>query len=203
MSQVWDLQTESLTQKLVLLALADNANDQGVCWPSIPSLAKKTQMSDRGIQKQLVALQARGWISLSVRFDKSGDRSSNLYRIHIPQVVNTVHHLVNGVREGGEPGAPGVVNTVHPESSIESSMNRKGGVPHEVTRTPVTKALPKKYPSEAFKAMAEIRRDIEEIKESGSSSKWRDKVGVLLPEARQELIRLRESLAKNKKIACE
>ncbi|MGV8671119.1 helix-turn-helix domain-containing protein, partial [Pseudomonas aeruginosa] len=33
MSQCWPIQGLSCAQKAVLISLADNANDQGVCWP--------------------------------------------------------------------------------------------------------------------------------------------------------------------------
>ncbi|MGB5255148.1 MAG: helix-turn-helix domain-containing protein, partial [Sedimenticolaceae bacterium] len=35
------------TLKLVLMALADAADDQGVCWPSVSTLAKKCSVSTR------------------------------------------------------------------------------------------------------------------------------------------------------------
>lgn len=41
MSQCWPLDGMSIAQKAVLISLADNANDQGVCWPSIPTIAKR------------------------------------------------------------------------------------------------------------------------------------------------------------------
>lgn len=117
MSQVWDLQTESLTQKLVLLALADNANDQGFCWPSISHLATKCQMSEQGVRNQIKLITALGWISLKPRYDESGDRTSNLYQLHIPSE--------GGQRGagGGQPGAGGVVNRVHPEPLVEPSLH--------------------------------------------------------------------------------
>lgn len=34
MSQCWPLQGLSVTQKAVLISLADQANDDGVCWPA-------------------------------------------------------------------------------------------------------------------------------------------------------------------------
>jgi hypothetical protein len=35
--------------KLVLMALADSADEQGVCWPSIRTLAKKCTVSTRTV----------------------------------------------------------------------------------------------------------------------------------------------------------
>jgi len=43
--------------KFVLLALCDNANDQGVCWPSIPTIARKCGMSERSVYVHLKTLE--------------------------------------------------------------------------------------------------------------------------------------------------
>ena len=37
LSACWALSGMSSTQKLVLISLADQANDDGVCWPSVPT----------------------------------------------------------------------------------------------------------------------------------------------------------------------
>lgn len=56
MTAVWALDLGD-SQKIVLLALADSANDEGHCWPSMTSLVRKCSKSERTIQgviKQLV-----------------------------------------------------------------------------------------------------------------------------------------------------
>ena len=56
MSDVWSIDLLD-SQKIVLLALADCANDEGQCWPSMATLAKKCSKSERTVQgviKQLV-----------------------------------------------------------------------------------------------------------------------------------------------------
>jgi len=41
------------TDKLVLLALADCANDEGHCWPSIATIARKSGVSERSVQRAI------------------------------------------------------------------------------------------------------------------------------------------------------
>lgn len=56
MSLVWALELPD-SQKIVLLALADSANDEGHCWPGMKSLTAKCSKSERTIQgviKELV-----------------------------------------------------------------------------------------------------------------------------------------------------
>ena len=57
MTDVWRLPLQA-TRKMVLLALADNANDEGSdCWPSIGKLVEKCSMSERAVQGHLAALE--------------------------------------------------------------------------------------------------------------------------------------------------
>ncbi|GLC92336.1 hypothetical protein Tamer19_17440 [Cupriavidus sp. TA19] len=58
MSQCWPLEGMSIAQKAVLISLADNANDQGVCWPSIPTIAKRVCASERAVQNAIKWLEA-------------------------------------------------------------------------------------------------------------------------------------------------
>ena len=56
MTAVWAIDLAD-SQKIVLLALADCANDEGHCWPSMATLAKKCSKGERTVQgviKQLV-----------------------------------------------------------------------------------------------------------------------------------------------------
>lgn len=56
MTLAWSLDLPD-SQKIVLLALADCANDEGHCWPSMASLARKCSKGERTVQgviKQLV-----------------------------------------------------------------------------------------------------------------------------------------------------
>jgi len=62
MSSVWTLELHD-SQKLVLLALADSANDEGHCWPSMVSLSRKCSKSDRTIQRVIKELEALGHLT--------------------------------------------------------------------------------------------------------------------------------------------
>lgn len=66
MSQVWDLRLPD-SEKLVLLALADAANDEGVCWPSIATIARKCTRSERTIQSVIKKLVEDGHLSRDER----------------------------------------------------------------------------------------------------------------------------------------
>jgi len=55
------------TQKLVLLALCDNANDQGHCFPSILTLERKCSLSDRAVQTAIGWLEKHGYLTRQFR----------------------------------------------------------------------------------------------------------------------------------------
>ena len=61
MTAAWAVQLPD-SEKLVLLALADCANDEGGCWPSMASLVAKCSKSDRTIQACIKALVQKGHI---------------------------------------------------------------------------------------------------------------------------------------------
>lgn len=66
MTRVWKLTIPS-TAKFVLLSLADQANDDSVCWPSQPQIAARCSLSDRAVREQIVWLEAKGIIKRTVR----------------------------------------------------------------------------------------------------------------------------------------
>jgi Helix-turn-helix domain len=54
MSQVWeDVRIRSQAELLVLLALADHARDDGLCWPSMRTIAAKARIEERSAQRIL------------------------------------------------------------------------------------------------------------------------------------------------------
>ena len=59
MTLVWETPLPD-SEKLVLLALADWANDDGVCWPSVKTLAKKCSKSERTVQNAVRSLRVKG-----------------------------------------------------------------------------------------------------------------------------------------------
>jgi len=59
------------TQKLVLLALCDSANDSGECYPSVPKLVEKCSLSERAIQTAISDLERMGQLRRELRTGRS------------------------------------------------------------------------------------------------------------------------------------
>jgi Helix-turn-helix domain len=80
MAAVWELDLP-LSQKLVALAFADFANDNGDCWPSIELIAWKCGYSER--QTQSVTKKLRKNLILEPkRYERGGRGRSTVYRVH-------------------------------------------------------------------------------------------------------------------------
>ena len=76
-------QPANSAQRLVLLALADHANDDAVCWPSIKKLADHTCLSIRGVQYAIRNLEAAGLLKIKGGGinSTSGQRYANTYTL--------------------------------------------------------------------------------------------------------------------------
>lgn len=70
-TEAWKAKCNTHTQKLLLVALADNANDHGFCWPSISALAKKCSLSKRGVELNISNLVKLGLIRVQARQGRS------------------------------------------------------------------------------------------------------------------------------------
>lgn len=71
MSACWPLQGLTPAQKAVLISLADNANDEGVCWPSVAKIAERTCLSERAVQQAIKVLNECKALSIEARQGRS------------------------------------------------------------------------------------------------------------------------------------
>jgi len=82
MNWAWQ-QKLSPTPKLILMALADAANDFGICWPSVSTVATKCCVSIRTVRRIMQKLVDRGLLLSEPRYRKDGSCSSNRYRLQL------------------------------------------------------------------------------------------------------------------------
>ena len=122
MTWAWSV-TLPPTPKLVLMALADIADDGGVCWPSHPTLAAKCSLTDRTVRRILVLLQARKLVVVEPRSKPTGSQTSNRYRL----AVDTPPDKLSGgtwtpMEEGDGHPCPGAPDTVVLRTTTEPSI---------------------------------------------------------------------------------
>lgn len=78
----WQQQLPPL-RKLVLLALADHADDTGVCFPGINHLSEKVGRTARTVRREIAALREHGLLRSSPRFNGPGAQTSNLFTLAV------------------------------------------------------------------------------------------------------------------------
>lgn len=72
--------TGSPTCKLILLLLADRANDQGMCFPSIDTIAKDCELGTATVKRNIKSLESMGFLEIERR--KSGNAHlHNVYHL--------------------------------------------------------------------------------------------------------------------------
>lgn len=121
-------------RKLVLIKLADNASDQGECWPSYQHIADQCEISKRSVMNHISALCESGLLRKEIRKGGPKGNSSNVYVLTL----------------GGAGDAPGVVQEIHqgsaaaaPPSAGDSLGGSAGAAPRtshssEPVNEPVT-----------------------------------------------------------------
>lgn len=86
MSMVWSMEAIPSTNKLVLLALCDYANDQGEsCFPSIKGIAAKSSLSERQTQRIMHQLIRLGIVRVSA-WEKGGRNHTRHYTINVHKI---------------------------------------------------------------------------------------------------------------------
>lgn len=75
--------TGSPSRKVLLLVLANYADENGFCWPSQSRLADGTEQSVDTVQRQLRKLETDGHISRQVRVRKGGHFPAHSYQLNM------------------------------------------------------------------------------------------------------------------------
>lgn len=134
---VWGLALPP-TAKLILLALADHADEADESWPSLRSIASRCNVSERTVQRTLKDFEHRQLLSVNPRFAKDGRQRSNVYLLAISGPPDKLSpspqsgqgegdtHVTRGVsqlcrREGDTGGAPGATQHCRGEGDTATS----------------------------------------------------------------------------------
>jgi DNA-binding MarR family transcriptional regulator len=121
-SVVWKLRDITATQKLVLLFLADKANDDGVCWPGRTTIADECCLTARTVITATNELVAKGY--LRVEHDPSDRYGTNVYHLQVSR-GEIPSSLDSGMKETtfrGEIDDRSGVKELHPKHQ----KNRQG-----------------------------------------------------------------------------
>jgi len=165
MSKVFEQSKTKGAARLVLLALSDNASDEGECYPSIATVARKAAVSEITTREYLHAFEKIGLITIKGRVVK-GAQSSNTYKINadkigsddIPAEVliecrapsKRVRPPITGLYRGGVSGleAPPITGleanhqlTINEPSFVGAENRTDAPAPEKVKRTRSAKQI--------------------------------------------------------------
>jgi hypothetical protein len=110
-------------RKLVLLKLADNANDQGECWPSYNYIAEQCEMSRRSVMDHVKKLEKSGFLRREYRKGVKGN-SSNVFHLDFDENTGL----------GGESAAL-------PSESVALPPSESAALPSESAALPLVNLL--------------------------------------------------------------
>jgi len=158
MSACWPLQGMSPAQKAVLISLADQANDDGYCWPSVGTIAKRTCLSERAVQGAIKWLQS---VKLMTANERNG--TSSVYRLTPaayapPQMLRPADAAPRGA--GNAPPPPQMLHPTPADAAPKPSMNRhlNRKEPKDTRADATGFVLPDWIPADTWAAFMETRK---------------------------------------------
>ena len=100
------------TEKLILVILANYADENGSCYPSHQHLADIVGLKDhKGVQKIIKQFKERGLLTIEPRYNASGGQTSNRYHLKLNQAP---HRL--------SPPPPAVVTTTNTKEDTKDNL---------------------------------------------------------------------------------
>lgn len=123
-AQAIKLKVGNPTRKLVLLKLADNANDKGECFPSYQHIADHCEVSRRSVISHIDALIKMGLVEKKLRKNQDGS-SSNLYILHLEKGSENISPPSERISPPSENGSLPPSENISPitNHSINQSIN--------------------------------------------------------------------------------
>lgn len=124
-------------RKLVLIKLADNANDMGECWPSYQHVADQCEISKRSVMNHINTLCGAGLLRKEIRKGGPKGNSSNVYYLTLSGAADSLG-VVQQIHQGSAPGSP--------PSAADSLGGSAGAAPRtshsfESVKEPVTEPV--------------------------------------------------------------
>jgi DNA-binding transcriptional regulator YhcF (GntR family) len=150
MSEVFERSKTQGNARLVLLSLADTCSDEGVCFPSIKTIAKKANISEETTRKFLHAFEKIGLVEAEERFSPVGRRTSNTYKLNLNKVgddelTKDVIYLAipkskHRTSDGMNQFTPSPSNPVHTTSPLNQFIPSPSNPVH--TTSPLNQFIP-------------------------------------------------------------
>jgi len=127
MSAIFESESLPPTARLVLLALADHADDTGRCYPSIARLCRRTGLSERAAQTNIKKMVDAGYIRIVTG---GGKGNTNLYFISANPAADAPRTICTPAADAPQTPqqmreTPQQMHPNHQEPSLEPSVSKK------------------------------------------------------------------------------
>ena len=131
------------TAKAILISLANQANQDGQCWPSIDYTAKRVEVTSRSVIANLKYLADKDFLKKQIRAGDGGGRKSNFYTLNMRQsepisqrgMVNEDHQQSEPDTGQSERRSPKQSITVIEQSLFEQTRKINPKNPNDNRRT--------------------------------------------------------------------
>jgi len=163
MVQAMSARVGSPARKIVLIKLADNANDNGECWPSLQHIADDCEITKRAVRNQINALIDMGLVSKRSRYHDNRQCSNGyLLTLNEPPHMgrNDIPPGGNEVPGEGERGSSPGGNEVPPEEPVIGTChkNQERKVGKQDDQSALWSPKPSCIPDELWSDWIEHRR---------------------------------------------
>jgi len=81
-TKVFEDKSLTSTQTLIMVAMSDNANDDGICYPKLENIMAKTKLGRTSVVNNLKILEEKEILQKTFRAKKKGGRYSNIYLLY-------------------------------------------------------------------------------------------------------------------------
>lgn len=109
MNWAWEQETDGPAMQIILVALADFADEEHSCWPSMAKLAARARISERTVKRVLRDLETAGYFVRRRRYVAFGKRSNDRYVLAVGQTITRASAAL------GAKLAPNEENEVKPQ----------------------------------------------------------------------------------------
>ncbi len=140
---VWDACASSgmkLTSVAIMARLADFSSDEGICWPSIDTIARQLGAGASTIRTAIANLEKDGWLVRKQR--RQGNRNaSNVYHLNVAKLrAAALSHLLESDASESDPSKPDASDSEASKSDPSKSGKKGGFDPSESGGDPSVKS---------------------------------------------------------------
>lgn len=125
---VWDGCAASgmkLSSVAIMARLADFSNDEGVCWPSIETIARQIGAGMSTVRTAIARLEAEGWLTRKARRQGMGDQQRQRYQVQLSLRQKYQQQLEQLRRDSEQKGTYNTDDYRKAEQALTESLNRQ------------------------------------------------------------------------------